>query len=135
MRVLVFGVFDLLHPGHRQLLKWVGQFGQVHVGLATDRYATEMKRRPVSTYEKREADLFGLVAAVHPKDQRSGRELVETVDPCLVAAGADRLGDLLTHLDLPVDYLKERGVGVMFYPTPVTVHTSDLVPWLMSSTS
>ena len=47
MTVLVFGVFDILHPGHIYFLDQVIQLGgDLHICLASDEYVKNYKNRP-----------------------------------------------------------------------------------------
>lgn len=43
--VLLFGTFDIIHEGHRNLLKQASQYGDVHVILARDITIMEVKGR------------------------------------------------------------------------------------------
>lgn len=58
MRVVVGGTFDILHDGHRALLDaaFEGPPEKVLIGLSTDRFAKEHRRR-VAPYAAREATL------------------------------------------------------------------------------
>ena len=58
MRVVVGGTFDILHDGHRALLEatFAGRPARVLIGLSTDRFAKEQRRR-VAPYAQREAVL------------------------------------------------------------------------------
>src|SRR5579872_2282972 len=52
--VYTYGVFDLFHAGHVDLLKDVRKLGDfVTVGLFTDKVATSFKREPIIPFEQR----------------------------------------------------------------------------------
>lgn len=53
-KVLVFGTFDLMHPGHLRFLKFASRFGLVTVSLTTDELCNMYKHHtPVNMYNKR----------------------------------------------------------------------------------
>jgi cytidyltransferase-like protein len=53
-KVFVSGCFDLLHSGHVRFLEKAAGFGEVHVGIGSDRTVKELKGRyPVTTQEER----------------------------------------------------------------------------------
>ena len=44
---------DIMHPGHINILKEASKYGQVIVGLLTDKAIASYKRLPFLTYEQR----------------------------------------------------------------------------------
>jgi len=53
-KVMVFGVFDLLHPGHISFLKQAKKLGSLIVSVARDKNVKKMKGRlPVFSEKKR----------------------------------------------------------------------------------
>jgi cytidyltransferase-like protein len=53
-KVFVSGCFDMLHSGHVRFLEEAAAFGEVHVGIGSDRTLKELKGRyPVTTQEER----------------------------------------------------------------------------------
>ncbi|MEB3756831.1 MAG: DUF357 domain-containing protein [Desulfurococcales archaeon] len=47
-KVFLAGTFDILHPGHIELMKWASSFGKLYVVVARDANAVKSKgRRPV----------------------------------------------------------------------------------------
>jgi len=53
-KVFVTGCFDMLHSGHVRFLEEAAGFGEVHVGIGSDRTVKELKGRyPVTTQEER----------------------------------------------------------------------------------
>jgi phosphoenolpyruvate mutase len=58
---------DLIHPGHLNILKTAGQYGEVTVGVLTDEAIASYKRLPYMTYAQRSAiveNLKGVVAVL-----------------------------------------------------------------------
>lgn len=52
--VYTYGVFDLFHAGHVQLLREAAQLGDyLIVGLFPDKTAEEFKRKPIISYDQR----------------------------------------------------------------------------------
>ncbi len=92
--VLLFGTFDGLHEGHRQLLKRAAQYGQVTVVLAPDATVLRLKRRaPQYAFAERQAMLeeSGLVSRVVPGDEDEGFYRCVTAErPDVVAFGYDQ---------------------------------------------
>ncbi len=67
-KVFVTGCFDMLHSGHVRFLEEAAGFGEVHVGIGSDRTIKELKGRyPVTTQEERKYLLEALkhVKACH----------------------------------------------------------------------
>ncbi len=56
-KVVIGGTFDLLHKGHRELIKKGFGFGDVIIGLTSDEMAKEMKKREVEIFEERKNNL------------------------------------------------------------------------------
>ena len=53
-KVFVSGCFDMLHSGHVAFLKEAAQYGDVYVGLGSDRTIRELKgREPVNSEDER----------------------------------------------------------------------------------
>jgi len=53
-KVFVTGCFDMLHSGHVRFLEEAAGFGEVHVGIGSDRTVKELKGRyPVTTQQER----------------------------------------------------------------------------------
>ncbi len=62
-KTVVGGTFDMLHDGHRLLLKTACENSEsVILGLTSDQFAQRFRINAVSPYEKREADLVAFVS-------------------------------------------------------------------------
>ena len=51
---------DMIHHGHINIINEGAKFGEVTVGLLTDKAIASYKRLPYLTYEEREAVVVGL---------------------------------------------------------------------------
>lgn len=62
-KVIIGGTFDVLHKGHRELLKTAFDVGkEVWIGLTTDRFINRaFKLHKVDGYEKRDKELRGFL--------------------------------------------------------------------------
>jgi len=56
-RVVVGGTFDLIHAGHKALLKKAFALGRVAIGLTSDKMAEALKGRKVEDFKARKKDL------------------------------------------------------------------------------
>jgi len=112
-KVLIFGVFDGIHEGHRQFLKQASEHGDFLIAAVTrDEVAVELKgKNPQRSLEvrMRELEATGLVDEVVAGDSVLGRwKVIETCRPDSVALGYDQeeLGDALRT------YVRERGLDI-----------------------
>ncbi|WP_372950840.1 adenylyltransferase/cytidyltransferase family protein [Mariniphaga sp.] len=65
-KVFVSGCFDLLHSGHVAFFKEASQYGDVYVGLGSDKTIEELKGRP--TVNSEQERLYMVKAVRHVKD-------------------------------------------------------------------
>lgn len=82
---------DLVHPGHMNILKVAAEYGDVVVGLLTDKAIASYKRLPYMTYEQRKAVIENIkgVKEVIPQDTLDYRPNLELVKPDIVVHGDD----------------------------------------------
>ena len=107
MKVLVFGTFDLLHPGHRFLLGEALKRGKLTVVVARDRNVQRIKGRfPVHDEDER----LSLVRQAAPGatvvlgDAHDFLVPVKAVDPDLILLGYDqKLPPGMKEEDLPYE--------------------------------
>lgn len=112
-KVLVFGTFDVLHPGHVSFLKQALAHGDyLVVSLARDSFVRSRKGRdPVHTESQRIDQLrqSGLVREVHLADEQPGTySIVNLVGPASICLGYDQheLADDLRR------WLQEEGLAI-----------------------
>jgi pantetheine-phosphate adenylyltransferase len=60
-KVIVGGTFDLLHAGHKALLRRAFELGEVYLGLVSDKMAKETKNRPVGNFVTRKKELADFI--------------------------------------------------------------------------
>lgn len=129
MRVLTIGTFDLIHDGHRRLFARASLFGDVYVGVNSDRFVREYKGRPPECSENLrlfavEHDPF--VSRVRLNDG-PGIDLIRAVEPNLLVVGSDWLGrDYPAQLGTTADELAALRVGVLFLPRTPGISTTQL---------
>lgn len=107
MKVLVFGTFDLLHPGHRFVLAEAQKRGRLTVVVARDRNVQRIKGRfPVHDEDERMSLVRGVVpqADVVLGDSHDFLVPVRAVDPDLILLGYDQsLPPGVKEEDLPYE--------------------------------
>ena len=95
--VLVFGVFDLFHPGHEYFLRQARRQGDRLVAVVTrdERVEQEKGRRPARTLAARLADVrqFGCVDRALPGDRVGEWGLVRRLRPAVICVGHDQRTD------------------------------------------
>jgi D-beta-D-heptose 7-phosphate kinase/D-beta-D-heptose 1-phosphate adenosyltransferase len=81
MKVWVNGTFDVLHIGHLKLLEFASSFGELRVGIDTDKRVKELKGidRPFNTTEDRKYFLESLKFVNDVVVFNSREELIEHV--------------------------------------------------------
>jgi phosphoenolpyruvate phosphomutase / 2-hydroxyethylphosphonate cytidylyltransferase len=82
---------DLVHPGHMNILKVAAEYGEVIVGLLTDKAISSYKRLPYMTYEQRKAVIENIkgVVKVIPQETLDYRPNLEILKPDIVVHGSD----------------------------------------------
>ena len=105
MRVLTFGTFDRLHPGHRFLLERASALGELHVIVARDANVRRLKGRdPEEPEDDRAAAIRAAFpgARVHLGDAEDFLKPVRAVAPDRILLGYDqRLPPGVAEADFP----------------------------------
>ena len=79
-KVFVSGCFDMLHSGHVAFLKEAAEYGEVHVGLGSDKTLKELKgREPVNSEDER-AYMLSALSCVHKVSVNSGGGLMDFLE-------------------------------------------------------
>jgi rfaE bifunctional protein nucleotidyltransferase chain/domain len=134
--VFTNGVFDLLHPGHVELLEAARREGAVLVvGVNTDasvRRLAKANGRPVAGQAARARVVAGLAAVdcVVLFDEDTPLELIRALAPDVLVKGADYVRDRIVG----ADWIEERGGRVVRVPLLAGYSTTALVERLRAST-
>lgn len=111
--VLVFGVFDLLHPGHVYFLNESIKLGdELHINLASDDFVKKVKNKtPNFSYTERAAMLKKIFPKVfiHKGDAHMGDwSIFKDFMPDVIAVGHDQkdLAVALNGLDLMTNIIE-----------------------------
>jgi rfaE bifunctional protein nucleotidyltransferase chain/domain len=127
--VFTNGVFDLLHPGHVELLERArSEGGALVVGVNSDgsvRRLGKGSERPVAAQEARARVLAGLAAVdcVVVFDEDTPQALIEALAPDVLVKGADYTRDAIVG----ADWVEARGGRVVRVPLLPGFSTSSLV--------
>ena len=105
LRVLIFGTFDELHPGHRFLLREACKRGGLHVVVARDSSVLRIKKRPPVQDEdarKHGVEQAAPEATVILGDPVDFLAPVRAIKPDLILLGYDQsLPPGIAEIDLP----------------------------------
>lgn len=135
-RTIVFtnGVFDLLHPGHVDVLLAARQHGDaLIVGLNSDASVRRLKgdSRPVRNEHDRSIVVaaLGMVDAVVIFEQDTPLELIRALAPDVLVKG----GDYTEATVVGADDVRARGGRVVIVPLTPGHSTTDIVEKLRGS--
>ncbi len=127
---LVFtnGVFDLLHPGHVEVLDGARRQGDVLVvGINSDASVRRLKgpSRPVRNEQDRASVVAALEAvdAVVIFDEDTPLELVRALQPDVIVKGGDYAPDTIVGADV----VKARGGRVVVVPLLAGQSTTSII--------
>ena len=127
--VFTNGVFDLLHPGHVELLEAARREGAaLVVGVNSDASVSRLEKgagRPVAAEEARARVLAGLAAVdcVVLFDEDTPLALVQGLEPDVLVKGADYSRENIVG----ADWVEARGGRVVRVPLLAGFSTSALV--------
>lgn len=79
-KVFVSGCFDMLHSGHVAFLKEASQYGDVHVGLGSDKTVYELKGRKTINSEEERRYMLESLACVHNVRINSGNGILDFLE-------------------------------------------------------
>jgi len=134
--VFTNGVFDLLHPGHVELLEAARREGAaLVVGVNSDASARRLAKgsgRPVAGQDARARVVAGLAAVdcVVLFEEETPLELIRALEPDVLVKGADYARDRIVG----ADWIEEQGGRVVRVPLLTGFSTSALVERLRAST-
>lgn len=91
-KVVVGGTFEIIHPGHKALLKKAFSLGEVMIGLTSNSFAQKLKKRKVKDFKERKKELADFIKKefkVFPKiikiEDKFGPTLKEDFDYIIVS--------------------------------------------------
>lgn len=114
--VLTIGTFDLLHYGHIDFLKRCERMGRLIVGVNSDRFVQAFKPKAVMDQDERMYAMQQRWYEVKLNDG-PGKELIETVDPDILAVGSDwARKDYLKQIGVDQDWLDEHNITLAYVP-------------------
>ncbi len=79
-KVFVSGCFDMLHSGHIAFLKEASQFGDLHIGLGSDKTLKELKGRDPVNSEDERLYMLSALACVHRVTINRGSGLMDFIE-------------------------------------------------------
>ena len=125
--VFTNGIFDILHSGHIELLKFSKSLGsRLVVGINSDRITRELKGegRPVNKEADRKAVLESIhyVDEVIVFDEKKPTELVATLQPDILVKGGEWTADEVRKRDAVPDHIQ-----VKIYPIKVGYSTTSMI--------
>lgn len=130
-KVLVFGAFDVIHPGHIDFLKQAREHGDyLIVSIARDSYIIEWKGKiPIHTEEVRRQYVLetGLVDEVVLGDEVPGSyTLVAKIHPDVVCLGYDQEAFRVNITEWLTENLPETKIAILTPYRPEVFKSSKL---------
>ena len=136
MEKIVFtnGCFDILHPGHIDLLERAKSLGsKLIVGINSDESVRAIKgnARPIIKQEDRKAILLGLksVDEVVVFDEQTPEKIIEKIKPDVLIKGGDWTEDEI----IGADFVKQNGGQVFSLPLKEGYSSSTIVENIYNS--
>jgi cytidyltransferase-like protein len=79
-KVFVSGCFDILHSGHIAFLKEAAQFGDLYVGLGSDKTINDLKGRRTINSEDERLYMLAALSCVHKVQVNKGSGILDFLD-------------------------------------------------------
>lgn len=112
MQVLIFGVFDMLHPGHVYFIEQAKKQGKdLHICLATDEYVKKFKNKEtINNFDTRKEMIlkkFPNITIYKGDDEIGQWSIFKKIKPDLIVLGYDQNGlfDSLNSLNSGIKIL------------------------------
>lgn len=133
--VFANGIFDILHQGHLDLLKWSRNLGdRLVVGINSDASTRAIKGegRPVNSQENRKAVLESLrfVDEVVIFDELKPTDLISVLQPAIVVKGGEWLAEQVREQDCIPD-----GIEVKIFPVVKGYSSTGIITKIKSGES
>lgn len=123
-------VADIMHPGLINIINEGSKYGDVIIGLYTDKAVAERKRLPFLTYDQRKAVVENIkgVAEVVPQDEWSYIPNLRKIKPDYIIHGDDwKTGIDMELRDEVFKVMKELGGEVIEIPYTKGINSTGLV--------
>jgi len=127
---------DILHKGHINILKKASRFGDVIVGLMTDKAINSYKRIPFLNYSQREVVLknLNMVKKVIPQNEMDYRINLRKIKPHYVIHGDDwKTGILKESRNQVIKELKKWSGKLVEYPYTKNISSTSIKKNIFSS--
>lgn len=121
-RVLTLGTFDVPHAGHAAFLRRCAEYGDVLVGVNSDRFVAEYKGDPPVYSEAERLALIRAMGYAAVVNDGPGIALIEEQEPDLLAIGSD----WLTRNYLGQIGMERPTLPILFIPYTDLISTSDI---------
>ncbi len=128
-KVYVALIADILHAGHIRVLKEASKYGDVIVGLLTDKACGELNDVPYLNYEQRKevVENLKLIKEVIPQNSASYKENLLKIKPDYVVHGDDwKYNYKRKYREEVIKLLKEWGGKLIEVPYSKDISESDL---------
>ncbi len=125
------GTFDLIHPGHVNLLERCDSLGRVTVSLNRDEFAARYKRPPVQDLDQRIAVMrsikFVTEVVVNVGDEDSRPAILQS-NADFVVHGSDWTGEaLFKQMGFDLDWLIDHGISMLYLDVVPDLSTTALI--------
>ncbi len=116
-KVLTLGTFDVPHMGHSAFLQRCQRYGNVTVGVNSDRYVLEYRGKPpVFTFDERRA-LLKAAGWIVAENDSPGWELIQLVNPDILVIGSDwARRDYYAQIGTTIDQFEEFDIDLVYVP-------------------
>ena len=79
-RVFVSGCFDMLHSGHIAFLQEASEYGDLYIGLGSDKTIRDLKGRDTINSEEERVYMLNALSCVHKASVNKGSGLIDFVE-------------------------------------------------------
>ena len=120
---------DIMHPGLIRIINEATKYGDVIIGLLTDKAIAEHKRLPYLTYEQRKEVVQNIkgVCKVVPQEEWSYVENLKRIKPDYIIHGDDwKTGPLREERVRVFEVMNEQGGKVIEIPYTLGINSSSL---------
>lgn len=121
---------DILHPGHMNVIKVAREYGDIVIGLLTDKAIEEYKRSPWMKYDERKAVVENIkgVSRIMAQDSLDYVANLRALKPDYVVHGDDWRNGVQTETrQRVIDALKEWGGKLIETPYTAGISSTALM--------